>query len=86
MASPLTQLEKWRTEARRAGRPIHRTVLTYEAGRDGFWIARHLPKHDIEVRIVHPASIPVERKKRRAKTDKIDLGHAAAHFPRLAAR
>ena len=50
-----------------------RTVLAYEAGRDGFWIARCLLAHGIEVQIMHPASIPVERRGRRAKTDRIDL-------------
>jgi len=69
----LKQIERWKAEAQRAGRTIHRVVLTYEAGRDGFWIARHLLAHGIEVRIMHPASIPVERRGRRAKTDRIDL-------------
>jgi transposase len=47
--------------------------LAHEAGRDGFWIARCLLAHGIEVQIMHPASIPVERRGRRAKTDRIDL-------------
>jgi len=68
----LSQLDKWRAEALKAGRAMDRTVLTYEAGRDGFWIARCLLAHGIEVHIMHPASIPVERG-RRAKTDRIDL-------------
>ena len=73
MAGLLTQLDRWRAEALKAGRSICRVVLTYEAGRDGFWIARYLQVRGIEVRIMHPASIPVERKGRRAKTDRIDL-------------
>jgi transposase len=72
MLGLLTQLERWRAEALKAGRTVGRVVLTYEAGRDGFWIARYLRASGIEVRIVHPASIPVERG-RRAKTDRIDL-------------
>ena len=44
----------------------------YEAGRDGFWIHRCLVSMDIESHIVDPASIQVNRKKRRAKTDRID--------------
>jgi transposase len=73
MAGLLAQLERWRAEALKAGRTVRRIVLTYEAGRDGFWIARHLLANGIEVHIMHPASIPVERKGRRAKTDRIDL-------------
>jgi len=35
-------LHRWRTEAGQAGREIKRTVAAYEAGRDGFWLARWL--------------------------------------------
>ena len=73
VAGLLTQIERWKAEAQRAGRPVLRTVLAYEAGRDGFWIARYLLAHGIEVQIMHPSSIPVERRARRAKTDAIDL-------------
>jgi len=73
MAGLLDQVRRWKAEAVAAGRTIERVVLTYEAGRDGFWIARHLIARGIEVHIMHPASIPVDRKKRRAKTDRIDL-------------
>jgi transposase len=47
--------------------------LAYEAGRDGFWIARALSGYGIEVQVMHPASIPVERRGRRVKTDRLDL-------------
>jgi transposase len=73
LAGLLRQIERWKAEAGAAGRTIARTVLTYEAGRDGFWIARSLIAQGIEVHIMHPASIPVARKKRRAKTDRIDI-------------
>lgn len=73
IAGLLQQIERWKAEAGRAGRTVCRTVLTYEAGRDGFWIARYLRAHGIEVQVVHPASIPVERRGRRVKTDRIDL-------------
>jgi transposase len=72
MTGLLTRLERWRAEAAKSGRTVRRVVLTYEAGRDGFWIARYLLASGIEVRIMHPASIPVERG-RRAKTGRIDL-------------
>jgi transposase len=38
----LRYIERWRNEAVRAGRPIGRIPLAYEAGRDGFWLARWL--------------------------------------------
>lgn len=47
-------------------------ISCYEAGRDGFWVHRCLVSMDIESYIVEPASIEVNRKKRRAKTDRID--------------
>jgi transposase len=56
-----------------SGRMLERVVLTYEAGRDGFWLARALEARGIEVHVMHPASIPVPRRGRRAKTDRIDL-------------
>ena len=66
-------LDRWKAEAVRAGRTISRVVAAYEAGRDGFWIARELTERGIEAHVMQPASIPVERKGRRAKTDRIDL-------------
>jgi transposase len=52
--------------------PGMRTVVVYEAGQDGFWIARALSKLGYEAQICDPASIPVERHARRAKTDRLD--------------
>lgn len=49
-----------------------RVVVIYEAGQDGFWIYRALSGLGYEVVIVDPASIPVERRARRAKTDRLD--------------
>ncbi|THC39477.1 IS110 family transposase [Massilia sp. Mn16-1_5] len=49
-----------------------RTVVLYEAGQDAFWIARALQEKGYEVVVVDPASIPVERQARRAKTDRLD--------------
>ncbi|WP_429571422.1 IS110 family transposase [Paraburkholderia sp. UCT70] len=47
-------------------------VVSYEAGQDAFWIYRALRARGIECHVVDPASIPVERHKRRAKTDRLD--------------
>lgn len=50
-----------------------RVVVMYEAGQDGFWICRALKKLGYEVLVIDPASIPVERYARRAKTDRLDV-------------
>ena len=49
-----------------------RTVVLYEAGQDGFWIQRALTAHGIKTVICDPGSIPMPRKQRRAKTDRLD--------------
>jgi transposase len=69
----LSAIASWKVEALRAGHVISRVVLTYEAGRDGFWLARHLLGLGLEVHVMQPSSVPVERKGRRAKTDRLDL-------------
>ena len=49
-----------------------RIVSIQEAGLDGFWIHRILEREGIESYVVDPASIATSRRRRRAKTDKID--------------
>ena len=72
-ATALLQLiERWRNEAVRAGRPISRIALAYEAGRDGFWLARWLIARGIEAHVIHSASVAVSRERKRAKTDRLD--------------
>ena len=73
MTGLLKAIDRWKSEAAGAGRAVRQVALIYEAGRDGFWIARYLLARGIAVQVVHPASIPVERPGRRAKTDRIDL-------------
>ena len=68
----LKLLQRWRDEAHRMGRTIKRIVCAYEAGRDGFWLARWLQAHAIEAYVIHAASIAVSREHRRAKSDRID--------------
>src|SRR5437879_5972761 len=46
--------------------------VAFEAGRDGFWLARWLLARGIEAYVIHPTSIPVKRDHRRAKTDRLD--------------
>src|SRR6516165_1178334 len=68
----LQLLHRWRKEANEAGHVIKRITVAYEAGRDGFWLARWLRAHEIEAYVIHPSSIPVSREHRRAKTDRLD--------------
>ena len=68
----LAQLQRWRDEAAAAGHAIARIAVTYEAGRDGFWLARWLRARGIEAHVMHASSIPVARTHRRAKTDRLD--------------
>ncbi len=68
----LRLIERWRNEAVRAGRPISRIALAYEAGRDGFWLARLLIARGIEAHVIHSASVAVSRERKRAKTDRLD--------------
>lgn len=70
----LMTLAGWRREAERNGRTIGRVCVAYEAGRDGFWLARWLQARGVEAYVIHPTSIAVSREHRRAKTDRLDCG------------
>src|SRR5499427_6779102 len=68
----LKLLNRWREEARKAGHKIKRIDVAFEAGRDGFWLARWLRARDFEVHVIHASSVAVSREHRRAKTDRLD--------------
>src|SRR3954464_5062740 len=68
----LKLLHRWREEAERAGRRIERIAVAFEAGRDGFWLARWLKARGIEAYVIHASSVAVSREHRRAKTDRLD--------------
>ena len=68
----LRLVEGWRDHAMKAGRMITRIVLAFEAGRDGFWLARWLRARSIEPFVIHSTSVAVSREHRRAKTDRLD--------------
>jgi transposase len=71
-AALLDLLARLRTTAeRRTGRPVEVLVIR-EAGLDGFWLHRLLERNGISSHVVDPASIAVNRRHRRAKTDTID--------------
>jgi transposase len=57
--------------ARHSGGPV-RVVSCYEAGHDGFWLHRALTARAIANQVLDPASLQVDRRARRAKTDRLD--------------
>ena len=75
-AGDLEKLQKEIAAAkRRFGLGAETTVRScYEAGRDGFWLHRYLVQAGIENVIVDSSSIEVNRRARRAKTDRLDAG------------
>jgi transposase len=68
----LAVLHRWRDEAVKTRRTITRIALAFEAGRDGFWLARWLEARGVEAHVIHPSSVAVSREHRRAKTDRLD--------------
>lgn len=70
--SLLALLRRWQRKAVQAGHDVARIAVAYEAGRDGFWLARWLETHAIEAYVIHSTSIAVSRTHRRAKTDRLD--------------
>ena len=57
----LKLLHRWREEAEKAGRRIKRIVVAFEAGRDGFWLARWLKARGLEAYVIHASSVAVSR-------------------------
>ena len=66
----LQQIEQTRTLWELPART--RVVVVYEAGQDGFWLQRALQARGVETLIIDPASLLMERRARRAKTDRLD--------------
>jgi transposase len=74
-AGDVARLQQEITRAKqRFGLPEDAHVMScYEAGRDGFWLHRYLVAHHIENLVIDSASIEVNRRQRRAKTDRLDV-------------
>src|SRR6266704_757941 len=68
----LNLLNRWRAEAEKKGHLITRIAVAFEAGHDGFWLARWLTAQGIEAHVIHASSVAVTREHRRAKTDRLD--------------
>jgi transposase len=49
-----------------------RVLVAYEAGQEGFWLVRALRGHGIAAEVIDPVSLPVDRRARRVKTDRVD--------------
>jgi transposase len=65
-------LEQYRRDAQAGGsRPVG-IECVFEAGYDGFWLQRRLAQADIACRVMDPASLKVDRRARRVKTDRVD--------------
>jgi transposase len=65
--------ERIRTRvAREMKKPVE-IISCYEAGYDGFWLHRLLEAHGIRNYVIDPASLQVDRRARRAKTDGVDV-------------
>ena len=58
----LKLLNRWREEAEKAGRRIERITVAFEAGRDGFWLARWLRARSVEAHVIHASSVAVSRR------------------------
>jgi transposase len=72
LAALTARLAAARTKAACTGEPV-RIVSCYEAGFDGHWLHRWLSEQGVINHEIDPASIQVNRRARRAKTDRIDL-------------
>jgi transposase len=70
----LRLIAKARQKAEKKASSSVRIVSCYEAGYDGFWLHRWLEGRGIENRVLDAASVQVNRRARRAKTDRLDLG------------
>src|SRR6516225_11897976 len=55
----LKLLHRWQEEAEKSGRRIERIAVAFEAGRDGFWLARWLKARGIEAYVIHASSVAV---------------------------
>jgi transposase len=71
-AGLLALIGRERDRAARALGAIPAVVSCYEAGYDGFWLQRRLARAGIACRVMDPASLKVDRRARRVKTDRVD--------------
>lgn len=69
----MAAIKNYQRRAGAAGMSVDRVIVAYESGGDGFWLARWLQQRGVEVHVMQPSSVPVDRRMRRAKSDRIDV-------------
>jgi transposase len=69
----MAKLDAARDRVAKVTGQVPKVTLCYEAGYDGFWLARLLEQRGVTCRVVDPASLQVNRRARRVKTDRIDV-------------
>jgi transposase len=72
LGKTLELIAAMRRRLEKLGKPV-RVVSIYEAGYDGFWLHRALRAAGVDNRVIDAASVPVDRRARRVKTDRLDL-------------
>src|SRR5215210_7966677 len=72
IAALLARLSQLKEKARARTGHVFPIIVIQEAGLDGFWIHRVLQEEGIESHVLDPASIATSRRRRRARTDRID--------------
>ncbi len=68
----MAKLDAARNRLAKVSGQTPKVTLCYEAGYDGFWLTRFLEQRGIECLVMEPASLQVNRRARRVKTDRID--------------
>jgi transposase len=71
-ATLLARINELRSQAASKSRQTVEVACCFEAGRDGFWLHRWLTAHGVVAHVLEPTSILVNRRARRAKTDRLD--------------
>lgn len=69
----MTKLDAARDRMVKVSGRVPKVILCYEAGYDGFWLSRYLEQRGVGCLVMDPASLQVDRRARRAKTDRIDV-------------
>src|SRR6201982_654495 len=67
----LNLLRRWRAEAEKQGHRITRIAVAFEAGPDGFWLARWLAARGVEAHVIHASSLAVSAEHPPAQTDRL---------------
>ncbi len=69
----MAKLDAARERVAKVTGQVPQVRLCYEAGYDGFWLARFVEQRGIICHVMEPASLQVNRRARRVKTDRIDV-------------